>query len=72
MDRKLIGTILLVLGVLALVYGGFTYTRKTHEAEIGPVDIEVRDREHVNVPMWAGVAFVVGGAALILTRPQMR
>ena len=69
---RLIGLILVILGVLGLAYGGFTYTRKTHEAEIGPVEIEVRDQERVNIPFWAGAAFVLGGAALLVAQPQRR
>ena len=70
MDRKLIGLVLVIVGVLGLAYGGFSYTRTTHETEIGPVDIEVHDREWVNIPLWAGAAFLVGGAALLVAQPQ--
>jgi len=38
-----------------LVYGSFTYTKETHEAKIGPLEMAVKERETVNVPVWAGV-----------------
>lgn len=58
--------ILLAAGVLALVYGGFSYTKKTHEGHIGSLELSVKDKEHVNVPVWAGVAAVVIGAGILL------
>jgi hypothetical protein len=60
------GIVLVVLGVLALVYGGFSYTRKTGDADLGPIKIETRDKDRVNVPVWAGVAAIVGGALMLL------
>lgn len=64
---KLIGVVLLVGGVLGLVYGGFTYTRESHDTKIGPIELTVSDRETVNVPIWAGVgAIAVGGLFLFL------
>jgi len=67
MDRlKVLGVILVILGVAALAYGGFTYTKETHEADIGPIEIKVKDKERVNIPGWAGVALVLAGAAVIL------
>jgi len=71
-DRKIIGLFLLIGGILALAYGGFTYTRTTHEAEIGPVEIQVQDRERVNIPLWLGAAFAVGGAVLLAAQAQRR
>jgi hypothetical protein len=65
---RLIGVIFLVLGILALVYGGFTYTKNDEKAHIGPVKIEVQDKEHVNIPLWVGVASAIGGAVLIAAR----
>ncbi len=63
---KLIGILLLVGGILALAYGGFTYTKETHETKIGPVTLSVTDKETVNVPIWAGVgAIVLGGLLLV-------
>jgi drug/metabolite transporter (DMT)-like permease len=70
MDRRIIGVILLVLGLLGLAYGGFTYTRESHDADIGPVEIEVKDRERVQIPIWAGVVLAVAGAALMITPAQ--
>jgi hypothetical protein len=63
---RLAGLVLLVLGVLALVYGGFTYSKEKGDARIGPIEIEVAEKERVNVPLWAGVAAVVAGGALAL------
>jgi len=62
---KLLGVLLLTAGILALVYKGFTYTKETHEANIGPLKLEVKDKEHVDIPMWAGVAAVVAGGAML-------
>lgn len=56
---------LLVAGALALAYGGFTYTKKTHKTEIGPISFAVKEKETVNVPVWAGVASLVVGGVLL-------
>ena len=62
---KLLGLILLVFGVLALAYGGFSYTREEEKAQIGPLHIEVEEQERVNIPLWVGVAGTLGGAVLL-------
>ncbi len=64
---KLLGAVLLALGILALAYGGFTYTKKTHDATIGPFELSIKDKERVNVPVWAGVGAIVVGAALFVS-----
>jgi hypothetical protein len=46
----------------------FTYTRETHKAEVGPIETTMKDKEHVNVPVWAGFA-AVGVGALMLVMP---
>ncbi len=62
---------LIVAGVLGLVYGGFSYTRETHKAGVGPVELSVAERERVNVPVWVGAgAVVVGGVLLLLSRKK--
>ena len=64
---KVLGAVLLALGILALVYQGFTYTKETHEAKLGPLELQVKEKERVAVPVWAGVALAVaGGAVLVL------
>jgi multidrug transporter EmrE-like cation transporter len=63
---KIVGIALIAAGILGLVYGGFSYTKQTHEAKIGSLELSVKDRETVNVPVWAGVgAIVVGGIVLL-------
>jgi len=64
---KIIGIILIALGALALVYGGFSYTKDTTAVKLGPLELSVKEKETVNVPMWLGVgAIVVGALALVL------
>jgi hypothetical protein len=63
------GIVLLVLGLLGIAYGGFSYTREKTAAKIGPIEIEVKEKEHVNVPLWAGVAVAAVGAVLLVRKP---
>ena len=67
---KIAGIVFLAAGVLALVYGGFTYTSDVHDADLGPIELQVAEKERVNVPVWAGVASVVVGAGLLVLRPR--
>jgi len=63
---KVIAFALILGGVLGLAYGGFTYTKETHEAKLGPIELSIKDKETVNIPIWAGVgAIVIGGALLV-------
>jgi uncharacterized membrane protein len=63
---KILGMVLIAGGIVALVYGGFTYTKETHEAKIGPITLSVSEKEQVNVPIWVGVgAVVIGGLILV-------
>jgi hypothetical protein len=63
---KVAALALIAAGILGLMYGGFTYTKATHEAKIGPLDMSVKEKETVNVPVWAGVGAIVVGAGLLL------
>ena len=67
---RIIAIALVVAGVLALVYGGFSYTRETHDAKLGPLEISVSEKERVNVPVWAGVVLVIAGAGLLVTQKR--
>jgi hypothetical protein len=63
---KIAAIVLIVAGVLGLVYGSFTYTKDTHTAKLGPIELSVKDKETVNVPVWAGVGAIVIGGLLLL------
>jgi hypothetical protein len=55
-----------VAGVLGLAYGSFSYTKQSHDVKMGPIEMSVKERETVNVPVWAGVGAIAIGAALLL------
>jgi uncharacterized membrane protein len=63
---KLVAVVLIVGGVLGLAYGSFTYTKTTHDTQIGPIELSVKDKRTVNVPVWAGVGAIVLGGVLLL------
>ncbi|MES2990107.1 MAG: hypothetical protein V4844_01695 [Pseudomonadota bacterium] len=64
---KLVAIVLIVAGVLGLAYGSFSYTKDTTVVKLGPLEVSAKQKETVNVPMWAGVgAIVVGGLLLVL------
>lgn len=62
---KLVGVVLLVAGALALVYGSFSYTKDTTAVKLGPLELSVKEKETVNVPVWAGVGAIVAGGLLL-------
>ena len=63
---KIVAIALIVGGVAALAYGGFSYTKETHKAEIGPLKIQVAEKEQVNIPQWAGIGAIVAGVVLLV------
>ena len=63
---KIVAIVLIVAGIGALAYGGFSYTKETHKAEIGPLKFSVAEKERVNVPQWAGIAAIAAGVVLLV------
>jgi hypothetical protein len=63
---KLIGIVLVVMGVLGAAYGGFSYTKATHAADIGPLHLEMVEKERVNIPLWVGLAAAAAGLVLLV------
>jgi multidrug transporter EmrE-like cation transporter len=65
---KMFAIVLIVVGALGLAYGGFTYTKETHQAKLGPIELSVKDTETVNVPVWVGLGAIVAGMILLFAR----
>jgi hypothetical protein len=64
---KMLAIVLLAAGILALIYGGFSYAKETHQAKLGPLEFNITENKHVNVPLWAGVALAAVGAGLLVS-----
>jgi drug/metabolite transporter (DMT)-like permease len=63
---KIVAIVLIVAGVAALAYGGFSYTKETDKAQIGPIKIQVQEKDRVNIPQWAGIAAIVAGVVMLV------
>ena len=63
---RIVAIVLIVAGIAGLVYGGFSFTKESHDVKLGPVEFSVKEKEQVNVPTWAGVAAVAVGALLLV------
>src|SRR5512140_3561114 len=63
---KILAIALIAAGTLGLVYGNFSYTKETHEAKLGSLELSMKDKETVNIPVWAGVGAIVVGGILLL------
>jgi hypothetical protein len=64
--RQIVAIVLIAAGVAGLAYGSFSFTKETHQAKIGPVELSVKDKETVNIPVWAGVGAVAIGVFLLV------
>jgi uncharacterized membrane protein YidH (DUF202 family) len=67
---KIVAIVLILAGIAGLVYGKFTYTQATHEAKLGPLDLSVKEKRTVNIPLWAGIAAIVAGGLLLVARTR--
>jgi TRAP-type C4-dicarboxylate transport system permease small subunit len=65
---KVVAVVLIVAGILGLAYGGFTYTKSTHQAKLGPFEMSIDDKETVNIPLWVGIGAIVLGGGLLFVR----
>ena len=63
---KIIGALLIVGGILGLTVGGFSFTKQTHQAKLGPIELSMSEKETVNIPMWASIIAIAAGAGLLL------
>jgi uncharacterized membrane protein YidH (DUF202 family) len=63
---KIIGVLLIVAGVAGLVYGSFSYTKEEHKAKLGPIELSVKEKETVAIPVWISVAAIVAGTILLV------
>lgn len=63
---KIVGIVLVVLGVLGLVYGHFDYTKETHQGQFGPFTFSVSEKETRVIPSWVSIAVLVAGVVLLV------
>jgi uncharacterized membrane protein YdcZ (DUF606 family) len=64
--KRILGIVLVAAGVLVLVARGFSYTKESHKARVGPFDLAVKEKKRVEIPVWTGVVAVAAGTALLL------
>ena len=62
---KMLAILLIVGGALGIAYGGFSYTKETHSADIGGLHLAVEQKQQVNIPLWLGLGAIVGGVLLL-------
>ena len=62
----IVGIILIAIRIIALAYGGFSYTKETQAVKVGPIELNVKEKKDVNIPMWAGIAAIVAGGLLLV------
>ncbi len=63
---RIAAVVLMVSGLLGLIYGSFGYTKETEEIRLGPVELSIKEKKTVNIPVWAGVGAIVIGGGLLL------
>jgi len=64
---RILALVLIIAGVVALAAGSFSYTRDNTALKVGPMELSVKERKTVDVPVWAGIAaIVVGGVLFVL------
>ena len=63
---KIVAIALIVAGVLGLTYSSFSYTKDTDQVKLGPLEMTVKEKQTVNVPVWAGVGAIALGGLLLL------
>lgn len=63
---KIIGILLIVAGLVGLIYQQFSFTRETAQAKIGPLELSVKEKETINVPLWASLGAIGVGVFMLV------
>lgn len=63
---KILGILLIAAGTLGLIYGGFSYTKEAHSTKLGPIVLQVQEKETVYVPLLLSAGAIALGALLLL------
>ena len=63
---KLAALVLIVLGGIALAIGSFSYTKQTEQVKLGPLELSVKQKQTVNLPVWLGAGVLIAGVLLLL------
>jgi len=63
---KIVAIILILAGAAALAFGGFSFTKETHRADIGPIHLAVQEKQDVNIPLWLGIGAIVAGVVMLV------
>ena len=67
--NRILAIVLIVLGLLGVMYGKFSYTKETHEAKIDSLELSMKGEETVTGPVWASVgAIMIGGILLMVPK----
>lgn len=69
---RITGIILIVLGVIALAYGGISYTRERTIVDVGPIEARAETRETIPLPPVLGALALIGGVALMIAGSRRR
>jgi hypothetical protein len=63
---KIVAILLIAAGAAGLAYGSFSFTKETHSAKLGPIELSVKEKQTVNVPVWAGLGAIAVGVVLLV------
>ena len=69
---KIAAIVLIVIGVIALAYGGISYTKEKKVLDIGPLEATTKERKTIPLPPVVGIAAIAGGVALLLVSGRRR
>jgi drug/metabolite transporter (DMT)-like permease len=64
--KTIVAIVLIVAGALGLVYEQFSFTKETHQAKIGPIELSVKEKETVSIPKWLGGGAIALGVLLLV------
>lgn len=63
---RITGIVLIVLGLAGFFTGGFSFTKDTTAAKLGPIQLTVQEKESVNIPQWLSLGAIVLGAVVLV------
>jgi hypothetical protein len=69
---RIAAIVLIVLGIVALLYGGITYTKREKILDIGPIEATAQTRETIPLPPVLGALAIVGGIVLFVVDGRKR